>query len=367
MAMGEPIFLMALSLVPGLGPVSIKQLIAYFGTAEAVFKAPKGKLKKVPGIGETLSNEIWKKETLALAEKKWAEAANGHFRLLFYYEEEYPTLLKEIPDAPIFLYWKGNASPQYIRSLAIVGTRQSTDYGNRITEEIVADLLPYQPTVISGFAYGIDIVAHKAALKHRLPTLAVLGGGLHKIYPAQHQRYVQDLLQNGALVTEYDPDTTPEAAYFPARNRIVAGMSQAVLVVEAAKEGGALITAELANGYHREVFAVPGNLGNKYSEGCNRLIAENKASIYTGPEDLAQYLGWAQDGKSPAKRVLPEPLNLSGDEQKVYRVLKDGNETQVDQLAWKSQLTLNELASVLLTMELKGLVKAMPGKKYTLC
>ena len=364
--MNEKIFVMALHFTPGLGPVLVKQLMAYFGSAEAVFKAPRGKLKKVPGIGEVLSAQLLKKETLEIAEKKWAEAAKQNTQLLFFFDDTYPSLLKEIPDAPVFIYWKGQAIPSFQRSLSIVGTRQCTEYGRKATEELVEGLSPYRPVIISGFAYGIDIVAHKAALKNNLPTIAVLGGGLHKVYPASHQRFVPEILQSGAMVTEYDFETSPEAAYFPARNRIVAGMSEAVIVMEAAKTGGALITAELANSYNREVFALPGNVGNKYSEGCNTLIAENKASIYLNPQELATSLGWELGVPERKKRLFEEPLDLSENEKKVYLLLKDTKEMQIDTLAWKSQLNVNELASVLLGLELKGTVKGLPGKKYTL-
>lgn len=362
------VYSIALCLIPGVGNILAKQLIAYFGSAEAVFKATKGKLMKVPGIGEVISNAILKKDTLTIAEIIYKEVEEQGATLIFYYEEEYPSLLKHIVDAPLYIYWKGKTKSNFTRSIAIVGTRQCTEYGKRMTEEIVEELIPYKPTIVSGFAYGIDIVAHKAAIKHNLPTIAVLGSGFNKIYPSQHKRYVPDLIKNGALVSEYELNADPDAPHFPARNRIVAGMTEAVIVVEAAKEGGALITAELANGYDREVYAVPGNIGNRYSEGCNQLIFQNKAAIYTHIKNIAQDLGW--DVPTPSKKMKFREvgsLDLSESEHKIYHLLRDSGELQIDPLAWKSQLHINELASVLLTMELRGLVKVLPGKKYTLC
>jgi DNA processing protein len=362
----EKHFLVALSQVSGIGCVLAKQLIAYFGSAEAVFAAPKGKLQKVAGIGEVLSNEIIKKNTFEKAQKVLADCEKKNTRLIFYHEAEYPALLKEIPDAPIYLYWQGEQKAPFHRAIAIVGTRQCTEYGKKATEQLVEELRPYQPVIVSGFAYGIDIVAHKAAIKQGLPTLAVLGGGLDTIYPASHKRYVEEVKANGAMISEYHFDVTPEAMHFPARNRIVAGMCEAVVVVEAAESGGALITAELANDYNREVFAVPGNLGNKFSEGCNKLIAQNKAAIFYGVDDLVQRLGW--DSATASKKKLPKelPTDLTESEQKICHLLKDSNAMHIDPLAWKSQLHVNELASVLLSLEIKGLVSALPGKKYKL-
>lgn len=357
---------LAISLIPGIGDILAKQLLAYFGSAEAVFKAPKGKLLRVPGIGEVLSNEILKKNTLDRAAQLCQEASDFDTRLIFYNEQEYPPLLKELVDSPFYLFWKGSASPNMHRPIAIVGTRQCTEYGKRITEQLIADLVPYQPTIVSGLAYGIDIIAHKAAVHHGLPTVAVLGSGLKRVYPSQHQKYVDDILKNGALVSEYELLEDPEAAHFPARNRIVAGMCQAVIVVEAAKEGGALITAEIANSYSRDIYAIPGNIGNKYSEGCNYLISQNKAAIFSNVKELAISLGW--EAESPKATTLPKDLTqLSEKEKGIYSLLKDTGEMQIDPLAWKSQLTVNELASVLLNMELKGFVKVLPGKKYSLC
>lgn len=364
--MSPQAFSLAISLIPGIGDILAKQLLSYFGSPEAVFKAPKGKLLRVPGIGEVLSNEILKKNTFKSAQRLLQDAIDFDTRLLFYNDPDYPSLLKELVDSPFYLFWKGKAAPAMHRPIAIVGTRQCTEYGKRMTEQLIADLLPYRPTIVSGLAYGIDIVAHRSALHYGLPTVAVLGSGLKRIYPSQHQKYVNDIMENGALVSEYALERDPEAAHFPARNRIVAGMCEAVIVIEAAKSGGALITAEIANSYNREVFAFPGNIGNKYSEGCNYLISQNKAAIFSNIKELAINLGWEAESNKPF--VLPKDLTLLSDKEKgIYSLLKDSGEIQIDPLAWKSQLSVNELASVLLNMELKGFVKVLPGKKYSLC
>lgn len=361
----DTLYTVALGLVPGVGSLLARQLLAHFGSAKAIFDAPKGKLQRVPGIGEILASQIVKKETVAKAEELIASVHKLEAcRLVTITDPDYPKLLREIPDAPVFLYWQGNTAPNFDRAVAIVGTRQATEYGKEVTETIVSQLSVYKPLIVSGFAYGIDIVAHKAALRCGLETVAVLGSGLGNIYPSQHKKYVRDLCLQGALVTEYQHSAKPDARHFPARNRIVAGMVSAVIVVEAAEKGGALITAELANSYHREVFAVPGSLGNKFSEGCNKLIRNNLASIFTSVEDLVENLGWEREGAVISKNTLLDTSLMSNDQVQVCTLLNEHGEMHIDTLSWKSQLSMNQLAGILLEMELNGWVKPLPGKKF---
>lgn len=357
-------YLVALSLVPGVGSMIARALVVYFGSAKAVFEASKGKLMKVPGIGETISNEILKKETLRKADVLVEEASRLGIQIIAIHDPQFPAKLKEIPDAPLFLYWHGELNPTFGKAIAVVGTRQATEYGRSVTEKLIADLAVYQPVIVSGFAYGIDIVAHKAALANGLATVAVLGGGLGKVYPAQHKKYMPEVMRNGAMVSEYAFNTEPSPMHFPARNRIVAGMVDAVIVVEAAESGGALITAELASSYDRDVFAVPGNLGSKYSEGCNKLIANNSAQIFTNVDELVETLNWNKEGKVPSTKSKVDLTILTSTQLNLYKLLSEKGETHIDTLSWQAQMNMNQLASQLLDMEIKGFVKPLPGKKF---
>ena len=359
-------YLVALSLVPGVGSMIARALVVYFGSAKAVFEASKGKLLKVPGVGEIISNEILKKETLHKANELVEEAQKIGIEIIAINNPRFPSKLKEIPDAPLFLYWHGELNPNFDRAIAIVGTRQATEYGRSITEKIISELVVYKPIIISGFAYGIDIVAHKAALANGLPTVAVLGGGLGKIYPAQHKKYIDDVIKNGAMVSEYSYKTEPSPMHFPARNRIVAGMVDAVIVIEAAESGGALITAEIASSYDRDVFAVPGNIGSKYSEGCNKLIANNTAQIFSNVNDLASALNWISDGTVCATKPKLDLSELSVSQIELFKILEEKGDMHIDTLSWQAQMNMNQIASLLLDMEIKGLVKPLPGKKFKL-
>jgi len=358
-------YLLALGLTPGVGSILARQLISYFGSAKAVFEAPKGRLSKVPGIGETLSAEIVKKQMLLKAEKLMKECEQKHVKILTYYDTCYPSKLKEAADSPLFIFWQGNANPLFQKSIAIIGTRQCTQYGREITERLVEDLLPHQPVVVSGFAHGIDIVAHKAAMAKGLCTIAVLGGGVDKIYPAEHAKYVTQLIENGALVSEFPFGMAPVPGNFPARNRIVAGMVDAVIVVESAIKGGSLITAEIANSYDRDVFAVPGNIGSKYSDGCHMLIREHKAAIFTDVKSMALALNW-EGNYHPKPKPKIDTTQMLIQHAQVFNLLADSGEMNIDDIAWRAKINMNQLASILLEMELQGWIKPIPGKKFKL-
>jgi len=359
----ERLFKVALTFVPGLGDILIRQLVSYCGSASAVFKTPKGKLLKIPGIGEknvaALLNTTW----LGLAEAELKKVDERKVKLLFFTDPEYPAKLRQIPDAPVMLYYSGNANLNNPSVISIVGTRKATDYGKDFVNEIVQDLKPFNPLVVSGLAYGIDIAVHKACLEHGLETIGVMGSGVDIIYPSQHKKTAQQMTEQGGLLSEYKMGVSPEAFYFPARNRIVAGMADATIVVEAAKGGGALITADLANDYNKEVFAVPGNLGSKYSEGCNALIRDNKAHIYTGVKDLELILSTKINEK---ENRIKEYAGLSEEEQSIVKLLQENKEMLIDEFGWKSQFNISIIASLLLGLEFKGIVKSLPGKKYTL-
>ena len=269
-------------------------------------------------------------------------------------------------DGPIILFVQGNCDLNFERSVGIVGTRSATAYGKSITRKIIEDLLPYQPIIVSGLAYGIDIEAHRAALQVGLPTIAVMGSPLSQIYPAAHRKTAEQLQETGILMSEYAPGSTMMPGNFPARNRIIAGLSDALIVVEAAEKGGALITAEIAYSYDKDVFAVPGNLQSPFSEGCNQLIRKMKAGIYTGPGDIAEALFWSKPGEEKVKRPSLDLSSRDEEETLILQLLLDNGESEIDQISYQTEIPLGMLSSKLLSLEFEGIVKSLPGKKFKL-
>lgn len=344
-----------------------KQLVSYCGSVEAIFKSTKGKLTKTPGIGPKTVEKITSSDLLTSAEEEINRCEKAGVEIIFFTEKDYPYRLRQAIDCPILIYAKGAASLEADKIVAIVGTRKATNYGKSVTEQIISELVPFKPVIVSGLAYGVDIMAHKSALDSGLETFGVLGSGLDIIYPSTHRDTARKMLEQGALITEFPLGTKPDAFNFPARNRIIAGMVDAVIVVEAAEKGGALITAEIANSYDREVFAVPGNLDATYSKGCNKIIQQQKARIFTSVDDFAKEMNWDETG---VNNIPKKPLDLNSfSEQEriiVDLLIESKNGIQIDQLAWKSQLTVNQLASILLSLEFNGIIKSLPGKKYAL-
>lgn len=363
----EKIQQIALTLVPGVGDVLIRQLISYTGSAEEVFRSSLPKLQKIPGIGATIAHSILHSDVRQLAEIALKRLEKLNARALFYTDAEYPTRLKTLYDAPAMLYYQGAADLNATRTLALVGTRQATDYGRRVTEDIVQGVQPYGVTIVSGLAYGIDIAAHRASLAYQLPTIGVMASGIDIVYPTVHQKTSQEMLVQGGILTENRPGIKPDARLFPARNRIIAGLSDGIIVVESAAKGGSLVTAEYANNYHREVFAVPGQLNQAFSLGCNKLIRENKAQIYTSPQDLIQAMNWDQPSSDTfTKAAASTPavsLNFTDDESQVLALLRQ-TDMHIDDLSWLSQIPMGKLASLLLSLEFQGVVRSLPGKKY---
>jgi DNA processing protein len=360
----------ALTLVPGVGSILIRQLISYCGSASDVFRSPLARLLKIPGIGDVTARAILKTSVQQEAEQILKRVDKLGADVLFYTDKTYPSRLKSLYDAPALLYFQGSGNLNASRTIALVGTRQATEYGRRITNDIVEAVAPYGATVISGLAYGIDIAAHRASLAHNTPTIGVMASGLDIIYPNVHQKTAQEMLLHGGLLTESHPGTKPDAHLFPARNRIIAGLSDAIVIVEAAAKGGALITAEYANNYHRDVFAVPGQLNQTFSAGCNKLIRENKAQIYTSPKDIIEALNWditpsQHTDLSASPAALPSlPLNITEEESQILALLRQSTDSHIDDLSWKSQIPMGKLASLLLNLEFQGFVRSLPGKKY---
>jgi DNA processing protein len=362
----EKLYQIALTLIPKVGDVLIRQLISYCGSAEQVFKTPLPKLLKIPNIGKTLATNLQDKSVLENAWKIIQEADKQQVELLFYTDKNYPNRLKTLYDSPVLLYYKGKADLNTTKTIAIVGTRQSTEYGKQITEQIVEGFSSINPLIISGLAYGIDIVAHKSCLKNNVPTIGVMASGIDLIYPYQHKNTSIQMQEMGGILTEQTFGTQPDPRFFPQRNRIIAGMADVTIVVEAAVKGGALITAEYANNYHRDVFAVPGQLGKSFSEGCNKLIKENKAQIFTGIKDVVEALNWDLEGQD--KKVTQETSidfsRFTEEESQVMALLHKNQEMHIDDLAWQSQISMSKISSLLLNLEFQGFIKSLVGKKY---
>jgi DNA processing protein len=283
---------------------------------------------------------------------------------LFYLDAAYPDRLKHIYDAPLVLYYQGSADLNQERSLAVVGTRKATDYGKRTTQSLVEQSLGSQVLFVSGLAYGIDIEVHRQCLAMQVENIAVLAGGFNYVYPAKHIRYLEQMVKHGGVLSEYPLHQKPDPRFFPLRNRIIAGMTDATLVVEAAVKGGALITADYANNYHREVFAVPGNLEKIFSEGCNALIQKHKANIYTNWQALALQMNWLVDGDQIQVKKQISWSRLTEDESQLMAILLKEGECSLDHLAYLVQKKVTDLAITLLNLEFQGMVKALPGYVY---
>ena len=365
-------YYVALSMIPLVGGVIARQLINHCGSAEAVFSDSFRHLERLPGIGPKIKHHLSQRyRLLDEAQREVERCAHQGIQVITLGSAQYPERLRHIYDAPIVLFYRGNASLDHAKIIGVVGTRQATDYGRRVTEDLIASLAPHEVLIVSGLAYGIDITAHRAALRAGLPTVGVMASGLDIVYPAVHRHDAQQMLEQGGLLTESPLGTKPDGPRFPARNRIIAGLSDAVVVVEAAEKGGALITARLANDYDREVFAVPGSLHQKYARGCHRLIKEHQARLLTDSEDIIKILNWdlpASEAAKAHRHLREEALMDLSDEEKVIvgMLAEQPNGMITDDLSRQSRITVNQLASVLLGLEFKQIVRALPGRKYRL-
>ncbi len=355
----------ALTLVPQVGAVTAKTLVSYCGSAEAVFHAKRSELFKIPGIGPTIVDSLQMAEPLRLAERELDFLESNNVQTLFYTHEHYPVRLRQCHDSPAILFFKGS-SVQLLnaeRVVAIVGTRQPTDYGKALCEEIVAGLQPYNVLIVSGLAYGVDITAHRQATALGIPNIGVLGHGLSSIYPAQHKTAALKMMEHGGLLTEYVSNTQPDREHFPMRNRIVTGMCDALLVVESAISGGSMISAQLASGYEREVFALPGRAKDVKSAGCNQLIKNLRAKLVESAGDLANALQWPEPGKPNLvqTRLL---LDLSPGGTQLLERIRQTPDIPIDQLSQAASLPHGELAALLLELEFQGAIRTLPGKRY---
>lgn len=353
----------AITKIPKVGPITARNLISYCGGVKAVFQTKKKALEKIPGIGAKTAEIILKQNYFKLAEKELDFIEKKEITPLFFLDENYPQRLKPLDDSPVMLYYKGTANLNHPRIVAIVGTRKPAERNTLLCEELVEDLKAYNVLIISGLAYGIDATAHKKSLELDMDTIGVLGHGLNKIYPAQHRQLAEKMLQKGGLLTEFTSDKGPDAGHFPMRNRIVAGMCDALVVVETGKKGGSMITAQYGNEYSKDVFAMPGRLKDKHAEGGNFLIKTHRAALIESAADIGYVMRWEETDVKEGEKIV---IELTEKEQVIADLMRQSNESDIDQLTIAAKMNPNEVASLLLTMEFKGLVKPLPGKRYML-
>lgn len=347
----------------GVGDILAKKLIVNVGDAEQVFKEKTSILEKINGIGAHALKHLYDKESLILAEKELQYILNNNFDYTYFLDDNYPKNLLNCIDSPILLFKDGNINLQNDKIISIVGTRNMSSYGRDFIDNLIEELAEYNPIIVSGFAYGVDICAHKAAIKKNLQTIAVLAHGFEQIYPKVHKKYINQVNENGGFFTEFWSEEQPLRENFLKRNRIVAGISKATLIIESAAKGGSLVTADIANSYNRDVFAVPGRTTDIYSKGCNNLIKNNKAQLLTSATDIVKMLNW--DIKVQPKVIQKQLfVALNENEQKIYDLLFEKGQQLLDVIAIECNIPIFELSSILLQMELKGVLKPLPGKMF---
>jgi DNA processing protein len=357
-------YTLALLKVEGVGDIVAKKLINHCGSAEEVFRSKKKKLLAIDGVGEMLFRNLQVTSVfdLAKAEINFIEKENIDFT--FYQDNVYPEKLKHCIDSPTILFQSGSIDLQHKKLISIVGTRQVTNYGADFTRNLIEELMPLNPVIVSGFAYGVDIVAHQAALDCGLQTIGVLAHGLNQTYPKTHKKYITKMEQHGGFMTEFWSSSNPDRENFIKRNRIVAGMSEATIVIESAEKGGSLITANIANDYNRDVFAVPGRCSDKYSQGCNNLIKTQRANLLTSAADLIYMLNWELEEKAVKSIQKQLFVSLEPEEQKIYDFLQKSGKELLDIIALECDLPIFKISSLLLNMELKGVIRPLPGKLF---
>lgn len=358
------LYQLALTYISGIGAKTGRVLLERFGNARDAFKAPLKDLKLIEGIGEVRAKAFRDPEVMTAAEKELAFVRKNGIQTFFITDPQYPKRLATCSDSPLLLFYKGNANLDATRVVAIVGTRKNTDYGMRITEELVDGLRSIENIlIVSGLALGIDAIAHKRCVLQGIATVGVMGHGLDRIYPANHKDLARQMVANGGVLTEFSHGSNPDPSNFPMRNRIVAGMSDVTVVVESSKKGGALITAHMASSYNRDVLAYPGRINDTRSAGCNDLIRTNIAGMITKPEELPELMNWIdKTKKKPIQKQLF--INFSADEEKIVNVLQTKDQVHADELYHQTGLPNSMLAATLLQLEMQGIIKTLPGKYY---
>ena len=357
------LFQIALTLIPGIGDVQGKKLVAYCGGAEAVFREKKKNLVKIPGIGRSLAGSVTQRDIFQRALQEMKFISQYDIEPLFYLDARYPEKLKHCEDGPMMVYFKGKANLSQKRILSVVGTRMPTDYGKSVCDQVVRELSEHGVLIVSGLAYGVDTIAHRTAMAVGLPTVGVLAHGLDQVYPNVNRPMAEKMIDNGGLMTEFLSQTRLNRDYFPRRNRIIAGIADATLVIESAEKGGALITADIAKSYSRDVFAIPGRITDPRSSGCNMLIKRNIAALVHSAADICYMMDWNQAVKiSHIQQKLFTELNEQ--ERKIMEWLDEKKEADIDEIYLNSAMTASKVAAILLKLEFEGLIQSLPGKRY---
>ncbi len=358
-------YTLALQRIPNLGDISAKKLLRKMGSAEAIFNEKKSNLAKINGIGSLRLKEINLQFQLEQADEELQFIEENNIEFSYFKDKNYPENLKHCIDAPILFFKRGNIDLAGKKIISIVGTRKITSYGNAFCQNLIEELAPLNPIIVSGLAYGVDICAHKAAMENKLQTIACLAHGLNQIYPKDHKKYISKIEENGGFITEFWSSDAFDRNNFLKRNRIIAGLSEATIVIESAEKGGSLVTADIANSYNREVFAVPGRATDSQSRGCNTLIKQQKAQLLTSAADIIYMLGWElQANQKPKQTQLF--VELDEEEKVVFSFLKEKEKELLDIIALECNIPAYKAASILMNMELKGVVRPLPGKLFQL-
>lgn len=355
--------LLALQRTKGFGDIVAKKLIVHCGSAKAVLETSKHTLQKINGIGNHTIRYLQDLNYLKQAEKELIWADKNNVNVVSFFDDAYPKQLKQCIDSPIVLFTTGNQELKDRKCISIVGTRNITSYGREMCETLVEKLSPYNPIIISGFAYGVDICAHRAAINNQLQTIGVLAHGFDQIYPKIHKQFMAPLEENGGFISEFWRGDQPLREHFLKRNRVIAGLSQATIVIESAVKGGSLVTADIANSYNRDVFAVPGRTTDQYSKGCNALIKNHKAAIITSADDIIKTLNWDTQKSTP---VIQKQLfiNLNPEEQQLYDYLLKQGKSILDNIALQNSFTIQKTVNILFNLEMQSVVRPLPGKQF---
>ncbi|WP_418508866.1 DNA-processing protein DprA [Corallibacter sp.] len=358
------IYTLALQHVSKIGDLTAKKLIQHCGSPEAVLKEKKANLLKIDGIGTSTISDLFGAYHMTAAENEIQFIKDNNISVSYFMDSDYPEKLKHCIDGPILLFQSGNINLKNQRIISIVGARKITVNGVAFCKKLVEQLAPFNPVIVSGFAYGTDITAQKSAIDHNLQTIGCLAHGLNEVYPKTHKKYMADVEKNGGFFTDFWSTSNFDRKNFLKRNRIIAGLSEATIVIESAEKGGSLVTADIANSYNRDVFAVPGRITDTQSVGCNNLIKFQKAHLLSNPLDIPYMLNWElEEAKQPTvqKQLFVE---LEEEEKQIYNYLKGHDKQMLDVIALDCNMPIYKLASILLNMELKGVVRPLPGKLF---
>ena len=359
-------YTLALQRIPNLGDATAKKLLHKVGSAEGIFKEKKSNLLNINGVGAYKLKELFRNIQLDEAEEEIRFIEDNKLEWLYFKDKLYPENLKHCMDGPILYFQKGNIDLQKNKIISIVGTRKVTTYGKVFCEKLIEELSPLNPIIVSGFAYGVDITAHKAAIDNGLQTVACLAHGHNQIYPKSHKKYKDSVMNNGGFISEFWSSDTFDRNNFLKRNRIIAGISQATIVIESATKGGSLVTADIANSYNRDVFVLPGRVSDLQSQGCNNLIKSQQAHMITNAADLIYMLGWELEETKKKPQQTQLFVELTNEEKVVFNYLKEKKKDDLDTISLNCKVPTFKLASILLTMELKGVIRPLPGKIFEL-